>query len=165
MALVSRLFSRGITPHCLLFHDAAVGTGASDTDAPMLGQVCRLRASRRPIAPMQRPSVARLGRHAPRLSLTPTPFSCEGRCEGCLPPSARLTLGASAELAQESSRRASMVAGGAHDGSARRASSVVRRSSAIGAAAGGVDGFVDILLEKGGFDFEGEGMVASQPEH
>lgn len=57
-----------------------------------------------------------------------------------------------------------MVAGGAHDGSARRASSVVRRSSAIGAAAGGVDGFVDILLEKGGFDFEGEGMVASQPE-
>jgi len=27
MALASRLFSRGITPHCLLFHDAAVGTG------------------------------------------------------------------------------------------------------------------------------------------
>lgn len=56
-----------------------------------------------------------------------------------------------------------MVAGGAHGGSARRAS-VVRRSSAIGAAAGGEDGYVDILLEKGGFDFEGEGTVASQPE-
>ena len=73
MALVSRLFSRGISPHCLLFHDAAVGTGASDTDAHMLGQVCRFRASRRPVAPMQRPSVARSGRHSPRLSLTPPP--------------------------------------------------------------------------------------------
>ena len=30
MALVSRLFSRGVSPHCLLFHDAAVGTGASE---------------------------------------------------------------------------------------------------------------------------------------
>ena len=160
MALVSRLFSRGVSPHCLLFHDAAVGTGASDTDAHMLGQVCRLRASRRPVAPMQRPSVARLGRHAPRLSLTPPPT----KGLPSLPPSARLTLGASAELAQESSRRASIVAGGAHGGGARRASSVVRRSSALGAAAGGADGYVDILLEKGGFDFEGDGTVASQPE-
>ena len=37
MALVSRLFSRGISPHCLLFHDAAVGTGATSLHVAATG--------------------------------------------------------------------------------------------------------------------------------
>ena len=34
----------------------------------------------------------------------------------------------------------------------------------MGSAGGGGDGYVDILIEAGGFDFEGEGVVCSQPE-
>ena len=68
--LVSRLFSRGISPHCLL---PRRGGGHCATKQMHLCLArCRLRASR-PVAPMQRPSVARLGRHVPRLSLTPPP--------------------------------------------------------------------------------------------
>ena len=140
MALASRLFSRGITPHCLLFHDAAVGTGAawlglglglglglahcllfhdaavgtgaSDTD---VFRVCRLRNSRRLVVPMRPLSVARMG----MLQYSHTHDT------------AYLTSGASADLARESSRRASLASSGTRpgDGSTRRASSIVRRRS------------------------------------